>query len=161
MSFNRRPSVSTRMWRFLPLIFFPASKPCRSMHAPLFRAFDALAVDDRGAGAGLAFFAVSARHIERVMDAFQSAVPTPQLEVVVNRTAWWQVFRNRPPLAACTQNVQNAVHHFAHIDMPLVAAALGRRDLWCHTGPLLVGQVAGVSQSAAVITSTILCRPHR
>ena len=27
--------MSTRMWRFLPLIFLPASKPCGSMEAPL------------------------------------------------------------------------------------------------------------------------------
>src|SRR5450759_3282530 len=31
-----RPNVSTRMCRFLPLIFLPASYPCGSMHAPLF-----------------------------------------------------------------------------------------------------------------------------
>ena len=115
------------------------------MRAHFFRPLDALAVDGRGTGAAFSFFAVSARHIESVMDALQSAVPTPQLEVIVNRAAWWQVFRNRPPLAAGTQSIQNAVHHFAHIDMALVAAALGRGDLWRHIGPFFVGQVAGVS----------------
>src|SRR6185503_18353329 len=37
MAWSKRPTVSTRMCRFLPLIFLPASYPCGSMHAPLFR----------------------------------------------------------------------------------------------------------------------------
>lgn len=35
-----------RIWRFLPLIFFPASYPHGWMQRLLFRGFDALAVDD-------------------------------------------------------------------------------------------------------------------
>src|SRR6202051_2827240 len=35
MAWSSRPNVSTRMCRFLPLIFLPASYPCGSMHAPL------------------------------------------------------------------------------------------------------------------------------
>src|ERR1700675_2434889 len=32
MAWSSRPNVSTRMCRFLPLIFLPASYPCGSMH---------------------------------------------------------------------------------------------------------------------------------
>ena len=50
MAWSRRPKVSTRMCRFLPLIsaqrlrcrFLPASYPCGSIHAPFFRAFHAV-----------------------------------------------------------------------------------------------------------------------
>src|SRR6267378_2537170 len=38
-AWSRRPNVSTRMCRFLPLIFLPASYPCGSMNAPLFPRF--------------------------------------------------------------------------------------------------------------------------
>ena len=41
------------MWRFLPLIFLPASKPGGSIETPFFRALDALAVDDRGGVRGV------------------------------------------------------------------------------------------------------------
>ena len=34
---SSRPSLSTRTWRFLPLISLPASKPCGSIWTPLFR----------------------------------------------------------------------------------------------------------------------------
>src|ERR1700678_1491633 len=35
MAWSRRPNVSTRICRFLPLIFLPASYPGGSMRAPL------------------------------------------------------------------------------------------------------------------------------
>jgi hypothetical protein len=35
-TFSRRPSVSTRIWRLRPVIFLPASKPCRSSVEPPF-----------------------------------------------------------------------------------------------------------------------------
>ena len=37
MACSNRPSVSTRICRFLPLISLPASNPCGSMRAPLFQ----------------------------------------------------------------------------------------------------------------------------
>src|ERR1700692_81799 len=46
----KRPCVSTRMCRFLPLIFLPASNPAGSIVDPFFRALHALAVEDRGSG---------------------------------------------------------------------------------------------------------------
>src|SRR3977135_3719252 len=41
MAWSRSPNVSTRMCRFLPLIFLPASYPCGSMQTPLFPRFSA------------------------------------------------------------------------------------------------------------------------
>ena len=41
----------------------------------------------------------------------------------MHRTARRKVFRGRSPLASRTQNVHDPVHHFAHIDVALVAAA--------------------------------------
>ena len=52
------------MWRFLPLIFLPASEPGRS-ETPLFGTFHALTVDDRGGGRG---FPLPAQDIKRMMD---------------------------------------------------------------------------------------------
>ena len=98
------------------------------MRAPFFGAFDALAIDNRGSRAGLAIALLPARHIERVMDAIQRAVPTPQIEIVEQRALRRQVFRDCPPLATRAQDIHDPVHHFAHLDVAPVAAALGRRD---------------------------------
>src|SRR5262249_26021064 len=72
-----------------------------------------------------------------------------------------QIFRDRTPLASRAQNIHDPVHHFAHLDMALVAAALGGRDQWFDMRPFIVGQVTRISQFAAVVTSVVLRRPHR
>jgi hypothetical protein len=69
------------------------------------------------------------------MDAIERAVVAPQIEIVEQRAAWRQVFRDRPPLASRAQNIHDPVHHFADIDGALVAARLGRRDQRCDVRP--------------------------
>src|SRR5690242_7004892 len=51
--YSTRPSVSTRTWRFLPLISLPASKPCGSTPGPPFSALFTLWLSTIQAG-GLA-----------------------------------------------------------------------------------------------------------
>src|SRR6202790_5826700 len=99
------------MCRFLPLIFLPASYPCGSMHAPLFCAFHALAVDDGGGRAGFPLLSFATLLIERVVDSLQRAVIGPQIEVVVDRASRRQVFRDCAPLTAGRENVHEPVHH--------------------------------------------------
>jgi hypothetical protein len=52
MAWSSKPSISTRICRFLPLIFLPHTDQCR---LPLFRALHTLAVGDCGGGAGITF----------------------------------------------------------------------------------------------------------
>src|SRR5436305_4519013 len=104
---------------------------------------------------------LTALHIKRVMNAIERPVVAPQVEIVVHRAAWRQVFRDRPPLASRAQNIHYPIHHFAHIDVALVAAAPGRRDQRFNMRPFGVGQITRVSQCAAVVTSAVLRRPHR
>ena len=100
-------------------------------------------------------------HIKRVMDAIERAVPTPQIEIVVQRAARRQVLRDRPPLTAGAQNIHQPVDHLAHVDVTPVATALGRRNERLHERPFLVGHIARVAQSASVIAPAVLARPHR
>jgi hypothetical protein len=97
MAWSKRPTVSTRMCRFLPLTFLPASYPCGSMHAPFFCAFHALAVDEGGGRTGFPLLSLATLVIERVVDSFQRAVICPQIEVVVDGASRQQVFRGRAP----------------------------------------------------------------
>src|SRR6266851_3945475 len=161
MAWSRRPNVSTRMCRFLPLIFLPASYPCGSMHAPLFCAFHALAVDDGGGRTGFPLLSFATLLIERVVNSFQRAVICPQIEVVVDRAFRRQVFRNRAPLTASRENVHQAVHHLPHDYRALISATLARRDQWFHQSPFVVGQITRISQLAAIVTGAVLARPHR
>src|SRR6476661_10979140 len=110
MAWSSRPNVSTRMCRFLPLIFLPASYRADQCTPPFFCAFHALAIDDGGGRTGFPLISFATLFIERVVDSFQRAVICPQIEVVVDRASRRKVFRDRAPLTAGRENVHQAVH---------------------------------------------------
>src|SRR4051794_9952872 len=95
-----------------------------------------------------------------MMDARQRAIVLPALEVVVDRAAWGQVFGQLCPLAARAQDIHHPVDDRSHVHGSLVAAPLGWRDRPSNQRPFLVGQVARVTQFAAVIATAVLVRPH-
>ena len=131
------------------------------MQVPLFRALDALAVNDRGGRARLASGGFATLHVERVVDAIERAVPIPAIEVIVKRRTRRQVLRDGAPLAASAEDVHQAVDDLALMDMTSVAAALGRRNERLDMRPFRVGQIAGIAQSIAVVASAIFVGPHR
>jgi len=149
------------MWRFLPLISLPASKPCGSIDSPLFGALYALAVDDAGGRARLARGLLAASHIERMMDVLQRSVPVPAAEIAVDRAARRQVLRDVAPLTAGAQHIHHAVDHLAHVDSSLAATSFGRRDQRLDQRPFGVGEIAGIAQPVAVVAMAVLDRPHR
>jgi hypothetical protein len=69
----------------------------------------------------------------------------PQAELVVERALRRQVLRDRPPLTAGRQNVDEAVHHLTHHHSPLATAALARRNERFNQLPFGVGQIARIS----------------
>ncbi len=160
--------MSTRRWRFLPLTpaFAGAGSSCphRSppgrSRPPFFRAFHALAVDHAGARRGRAALEVAGHDIELVVQALQRAVELPQHEIVVHRRLGRQILGQRAPLAARLQNIENPVHHLAHIGFPLPAPALGRRDQRRDQRPLAIGQITRIARRLAFIISARLGRPH-
>lgn len=95
------------------------------------------------------------------MYEIERAIPTPQVEIIVQRRARRQVFRDRPPLTTGGENVHEAVHNLAHDHCALVAAALAWRDQRFDQFPFVVGEVAGIAQMAAVIPRAVFIRPHR
>src|SRR5713226_3891032 len=128
---------------------------------PFFCAFHALAVDDGGGRTGFPLLSFATLFIERVVDSSQRAVICPQIEVVVDRASRRQVFRDRAPLTAGRENVHETVHHLPHDHRALASASLARPDQWCDQSPFVVGQIARISQLAAVVTGAVLVRPHR
>src|SRR6478609_8445332 len=77
------------------------------------------------------------------MDAIERAVVAPQIKIVEKRAAWRQIFRNRPPLASRAQHIHHPVHHFAHVDVALVATAPGRWDQRLYMRPFVVTHLRG------------------
>ena len=86
-----------------------------------------------------------------MMDAIQRSVIVPKLKIAEQRAAWWQVLGDRPPLAAGAQDVHQTVHHVSDIDVPLAAAAFGRRDQWRNMSPFIIRHITRVTKPAAII----------
>ena len=79
------------------------------------------------------------------MDEIERAIPTPQVEIIVQSRARRQVPWDRPPLTAGRQNVHQAVHHLAHDYRALVAATLAWRDQALDQIPFVIREVAGIA----------------
>src|SRR5262249_51737601 len=114
-----------------------------------------------GARTGLSLLAFATFLIERVVDTMQGAGVSRQIDVVVYRALRRQVFRDRAPLTAGGENVHEPVHDLAHVHRALAAARLARRDQGLDELPLIVSQIARIAQLAAVVTNSVLRRPHR
>src|SRR5215475_1905464 len=127
---------------------------------PLFSALHALAVDDASCGAGLSLRLLAASDLQCMMDPIQRAVANPPRKIVVQCAARRKVFWNRPPLAACAQDVHHAVHDGSHVGPPLTAATSRRRDQRLDICPFVISQVARISQVIAVVLRPILVRPQ-
>src|SRR5580692_7859051 len=161
MACSNRPSVSTRICRFLPLISLPASTPCGSMQAPLFRRSSRFDIDDGGGGARFSFRLVAAFDVKRVMNAIQHAIALPPNEIVVHRAARRKILRKVAPLATGAQDIHYAVHDRTHVGAALAAARLRRWKQWLDIRPLVVRQIARVPQVIAIVFRSVLMRPHR
>ena len=95
------------------------------------------------------------------MNAAESAVPIPKLKIVEQRAPGRQILRNRPPLATRRQNIHQSVHHLAQNHPALATALLAGRNQRLDKRPFRIGQVAGITQLAAIIACTVLDSPHR
>ena len=125
------------------------------------RALNALAVDDCRGRARLPSRLLAYRHIERVMDALQRAIPGPQVKIGPHCALRWQVFWQRLPLAACPQHVENSVQNLAHVDRALAAAVLARWDHGLDKRPFGTGQITRITKTAAVRSNAMFRLPHR
>ena len=95
------------------------------------------------------------------MNTIEHAVALPPNEVVVDRAARWKILRKVTPLAAGTEDIHHPVHGRAHVGSPLTAAWLGWRNERFHKRPLVIRQVARVSQVITIVFRAVLMRPHR
>jgi hypothetical protein len=95
------------------------------------------------------------------MDAFQGAIPVPQFQIVMHRALRRQVLRQRLPLAAGPQDVENPVQHLTHIHRASAPAVPRRRDQALHKHPFGIGQIARVTKATAVRSYAMFGLPHR
>ena len=95
------------------------------------------------------------------MNAIQHAVALPPNEVVVHRAARRKILRKVAPLAAGAQDIHHPVHDRAHLLSPLAAARFRGRNEGFNMRPLVIRQVARVSQVITIVFRAVRMRPHR
>src|SRR5262245_22016051 len=105
----RRPSVSTAVCRFLPLIFLPASYPAESTFAPLFRAFHGLAMDDCQGRCWVLALQFAHCGIECMMDPCKHTAAMQLDKIVMRRAFGRKVLGQLSPLAPGGKYVEYAV----------------------------------------------------
>ena len=69
---------------------------------------------------------------------------------VLSTGCQWRTIPKCLPLASRPQHIENPVQNFAHVHRPLASTVSSRRDHRCHNGPLVIGQIAGITQAAAI-----------
>ena len=84
------------------------------------------------------------------MNAIQHAVALPPDEVVIHRAVRRKILRKIAPLTTGAQDIHQAVYHRTHVGAALAAARSRRRNERRNNGPLLVREVAWVSQMITI-----------
>lgn len=95
-----------------------------------------------------------------MVDPVQRPVPVPQVEVAVHSALRRKVLRQRLPLAARPQHVEDAVQHLALVDRPLTTAPLRRRDQRRYQRPLGIAHVARITKAGAIGGAAVFGLPH-
>src|ERR1700751_392939 len=100
------PSVSTRMCRLMPLIFFPRVVPPRARGPGR---LDGLAVDTAGARLGLLADLFPDLPPQGVVDPFPRPATAPAMEVVSHRPLGREVMGQGVPRTAVGQEIEEGI----------------------------------------------------
>ena len=95
------------------------------------------------------------------MDAIQHAINAPIAEVSIDGAARRQILGKITPLASRAQHVHDGVERLSHVCFPSAPSPPRRGDEGFDMRPLLIGQVARVSQMIPLVFRSVLVRPHR
>ena len=96
-----------------------------------------------------------------MVNVLQRAVVIPQIEIIEERALGWKVFGNIAPLTARAQYIHDPVDDLAHIDFSLSPAMFGRTNQRRDVRPLLVRQIARITQLVTIVFGAVLACPHR
>src|SRR5208283_4753078 len=161
-SLHQQPLGVDENMTLLALDVFSSVEAVRINRGPaFFSALHALAVDDGGGRAGVAAGLRATLLVEPVMDTIQCAVQAPVAEITIHRAARRKILRQIAPLASRTQQVQDGVERLPHVRLAFAASPPRRRNERLDKRPLLIRQVARISQMITLVPGSILVRPHR
>src|SRR6266849_9390406 len=118
-----------------------------------FRGFHALAIDHAGRRNDVAPCYPANLLDQSKIDPTPNALVAPAVEIILNGRARRKVFRQRAPLAACRENVEDRVHHRAQIHRSRTSHSPWRRQQWSEQAPFGIRRVACITQAVTQILS--------
>ena len=142
--------MSTRAWRFLPLIFLGVVAP----RPAGLRRLDALAVEHPRRRAGGAPAARAVEHDQMVVQPLQNAVVAQPQEPAVDRLPRREAVGQEPPGATGSEHVEDRVHDLPHRPRSRPSRQARRRQVRLQQSPLLVAHIACVTQVLAAMPPT-------
>src|SRR5438876_914625 len=95
-----------------------------------------------------------------VLAALQRAVPIPQHKVGMRGAFRRQILRQRLPLAARREHVEDRIQNLADVHLASTTTAFGRRYRRFDQRPLAVAQITRVAQAVAVGRTAVFRLPH-
>src|SRR5205085_5835806 len=94
------------------------------------------------------------------MNALQRAVPIPQHEVGMRGALRRQILRQRLPLTARREHIEDRVQNFADVHLAPTPTTLRRRYRRFDQRPLAVAQITRIAQAMAVGSTAVFRLPH-
>ena len=93
-----------------------------------------------------------------------NAVPGPKLhellEIAIDRRVRREILGQHAPLAAGPEQVQQRVHHLAHVGRAWTSSSPRRRHQRSKNSPLRIGQIACVPFARTAMLRACRIRPH-
>src|SRR5215211_3905239 len=116
-----------------------------------------LRVDYPGTGLGVSSEASSQALVDCLVHLFPGAVEAPSSEVVVDSLPRREVTRQKPPLAAALQDIENSVQDLAGAVDSWASSPFRGREVGLEIQPFGVGEVGRVALSHAPERTRSLC----
>ena len=121
---------------------------------------NALTVDNRARGAGLASDPFAIKHDQCVIDLLEASFVPKLRKPAIDRAPRRQITRQQAPRAARPHDVEDAIDDLAHRPLARPACRAGLRHVRRDHAPLCIGQIGLVSRGgAAMLLSSGWC-PH-
>lgn len=117
-------------------------KPAR---AAAFGGLYALTVDDAGGGNEVTPIGLANPHDKIGIETMPRSIVAPAIEVTLHRRAWREVLRQRAPLAASRQNVEDRIQYSPQINRPRTPQTPPLGQEWDDQSPFFIHHIACVT----------------
>jgi len=158
---QRMDQVTLGVGEDMPLAAFDLLARIIAAGAAALGGLDALAVNDAGAGRGLATLGLAHGHQQRMVQRLPQPIVTPQVKPAPDGRDGREARRQHPPRQAATQKIQDRLDNPPHRPSARTPDRRWRRQIRRQQRPFGIGQITWQSQTRAGMMPASGIGPHR